>query len=74
MTLNPHHTAETSKQRPQSRLLPAGYRWLSSPIPGDVHAHVHHQARLSDMTLKEYLACVLRIARPFAPERDADHE
>ncbi|HWL10210.1 MAG TPA: hypothetical protein VNQ76_17525 [Planctomicrobium sp.] len=62
------------RQRPQSRLLPEGHRWLSSPIPDDVHAHVHHQARLSNMNLKDYLAWFLRSAKPYVPETNAGQE
>lgn len=50
--------------RPKSSVLPEGFNWLSLPIPREVHAHVHHMARLSNMSLKEYVAWFLRTASP----------
>jgi len=48
--------------RNRSSVLPPQYSWLSLPIPKEVHAHIHHMARLSDMSLKEYVTWFLRTA------------
>ena len=48
--------------RTKSSVLPPKYSWLSLPIPKEVHAHIHHMARLSDMSLKEYVTWFLRTA------------
>lgn len=50
--------------RPNSKVLPGGFSWLSVPIPREVHAHVRHMAGLSNMSLKEYVAWFLRTAHP----------
>ncbi len=56
--------APTGATRPKSSVLPPGYNWLSAPVPSRVHAHVHHMARLSNMSLKEFLAWFLGTASP----------
>lgn len=50
--------------RPKSSVLPQGYNWLNVPIPSAVLNHIHNQARQSNMSLKNYLACFLMEARP----------
>ena len=54
----------TRRTKPKSSVLPAGFNWLNVPIPSGVLNHVHNQARLSNMSLKNYLACFLAEARP----------
>jgi len=54
--------------RKRSTVLPAGYSWLSVPVPTEALDHLHIQARRSGMPFQEYMARFCLEAFPYSRE------
>jgi len=59
-------TTTTAGQGERRTRRPAGYRWLSVLIPQQSFNHLHIQARLSNMSFREYVERWCQEAFPLA--------
>ncbi len=54
-----------------SKVLPAGYSWLSVPIRTEALDHLHIQARLSRLSFRDFMERCCQEAFPYSPTEAA---